>query len=227
MKLDKNMEQGLKLMNERRYEEAARAFDQAIERDPVNPVGYTNFGNLLIAVQQPERSLAFFEKALQLDPEFASAAFGYGNALFEWRSIRKRWPGLKRPGKPAWMTVIFFYMIGLCCLQLEQSGRALAAFQRAVELNASDTEARFQYGLILAKLGQIEAAEKQLGQVLKDDGPGGRHADAYYNLGVIAMYKDDAKEASRCFEEALKRQSGHMLAAHALAELKKRKEEKH
>lgn len=227
MKLDKNMEQGLKLMNERRYEEAARAFDQAIERDPVNPVGYTNFGNLLIAVQQPERSLAFFEKALQLDPEFASAAFGYGNALFELAKYKEAMAWFEKARKAGLDDGDVFYMIGLCCLQLEQSGRALAAFQRAVELNASDTEARFQYGLILAKLGQIEAAEKQLGQVLKDDGPGGRHADAYYNLGVIAMYKDDAKEASRCFEEALKRQSGHMLAAHALAELKKRKEEKH
>lgn len=224
--MDNKMEQGLEFMRARRYEDAARAFDQAIQADPGNPTGYTNFGNLLIAVHQPDRSPAFFEKALQLDPRFAPAIFGYGNAFFEMARYGEALEWFEKARKAGLNDGDIFYMMALCCEQLKQPGRALAAYQRAVELNGSDTEARFQYGLMLAKLGQVDPAEKQFLQVLKDDGLAGRHADAYYNLGVIAMYRDDDREASRCFSQALKLQSGHMLAAHALAELKKRKEDK-
>ena len=76
-------EQGLAYIKEKRYEDAAQAFNQAIENDPKNPIGYTNFGNLLIGIHESEKAIAFFEKALDLDENYGAAQYGLGNAFFE------------------------------------------------------------------------------------------------------------------------------------------------
>lgn len=54
--------QGIEYMQEGKYEEAAKCFAQAIEENPKEPIYYINFGNLLSAVGDPERAIAFLPK---------------------------------------------------------------------------------------------------------------------------------------------------------------------
>lgn len=42
-----------------------------------------------------------------------------------------------------------------------------------------------------------------------------KHSDAYYNLGVIALYEEDLSGALDHFEKALEIQPEHVLAANA------------
>ena len=44
MVMDYN-EIGIKAFQEKRYEDAAQAFNDAIEQSPIDAVGYINFGN--------------------------------------------------------------------------------------------------------------------------------------------------------------------------------------
>ena len=99
-------------------------------------------------------------------------------------------------------------------MNLEQPRLALPYLMRSVELNGEDTEARFQYGLCLAKTEAYKEAIDQLETVVEQDP---EHADAYYNLGVAyAGYSDDAEKARSCFEKALEVQPDHMLAGYGL-----------
>ena len=43
---------GIKAFQEKRYEDAAQAFTQAIEANPEEAIGYINFGNLLAAMME-------------------------------------------------------------------------------------------------------------------------------------------------------------------------------
>nr|WP_290443480.1 tetratricopeptide repeat protein [Sporolactobacillus kofuensis] len=215
------MEQVQQLIAERKFEQAAKALDLAISEHPEDPAGYTNFGNLLVTMGESPRSFAFFEKALSIDPLYASASFGYGNALFELDRYQEALDRFNEAQKSGLDGGDLFYMIGRSALELGHSGQALAAFQRAVELNDQDLEARFQYALQLARLGDLDTAEQQFHLVIEGDAT---HADAYYNLGVIAAFQDHNHQAKQYFDRALALNPKHILAANALRTLSEKKD---
>ncbi|HEY9570419.1 MAG TPA: tetratricopeptide repeat protein, partial [Metalysinibacillus sp.] len=55
-------ELGIEAFQEKRYDEAAQAFNDAIEANPEEAVGYINFGNLLAVLNDTERAERFFQK---------------------------------------------------------------------------------------------------------------------------------------------------------------------
>ena len=101
-------------------------------------------------------------------------------------------------------------MLGMVYYQKGEVLYALPHFQRAVELDPEDAEARFQFGLSLAFLEQVDEAIKQFEQAQKLDVT---NPDIYYNLGVAFAYKDDDEKALAMFEKALDLQADHLLAA--------------
>ena len=69
-------EEGIKALQEKRYEDAVKAFTEAIEQNPEDPIGYINFGNVLAAMNDIERAERFFQKAITLDEKAATAYYG-------------------------------------------------------------------------------------------------------------------------------------------------------
>lgn len=61
--MDKNT-QGIAYMQEQKYEEAAKLFNDVIEENPIDPLGYINFGNLLLHLKEYERAKRFLIKHL-------------------------------------------------------------------------------------------------------------------------------------------------------------------
>lgn len=78
---DKN-QLGIQYMQEGKFEEVAKTFSEAIEDNPKDPIVYVNFGNLLAAVSEMDRALKFYERAIELDEETATAYYGAGNIYF-------------------------------------------------------------------------------------------------------------------------------------------------
>lgn len=74
---------GIKAFREKRYEEAAQAFTQAIEGQPNDAIGYVNFGTLLAAMGDIERAERFFQKAITVDEKAATAYYGLANLYYE------------------------------------------------------------------------------------------------------------------------------------------------
>ena len=103
-----------------------------------------------------------------------------------------------------------YFMLGMCFVQLDNALLSIPYLMRSVELEPGDTEARFQYGLALAKSGEYKQAIDQLEKVVQQDP---EHADAYYNLGVAygSLYNDTEK-ALIFFEKAIDAQPDHQLA---------------
>src|SRR5699024_4846425 len=71
-------QQAIDYMKKGKYEEAAKCFNALIEEKPDDPVGFVNFGNLLLHMNDLSRAKNFFEKAIQLDADAATAYYGLG-----------------------------------------------------------------------------------------------------------------------------------------------------
>jgi len=55
-----------------------RIWRLALEKDPKNPVIYTNIGYLYLKADQPEQGLSYLKKALSLDAKFVPALYNLG-----------------------------------------------------------------------------------------------------------------------------------------------------
>lgn len=202
-------EAGIRYMNEQNYEKAAEKFNEAIERNPTDPTGFINFGNLLGIIGEEERALLFFKRAIELDDEAATAYYGAGTILYKQEKFAEA-ASMYAKAVVHLDEADAHFMLGMSYYQIDRLAHALASFKRTVELMPEDVEGRFQYGLCLAKLGEIDEAITQLEYVVNNDSS---HADAYFNLGVAYTYNDRKEDALHAFNQALSIQPDHMLAA--------------
>ena len=107
--MEKNRE-AIRMMQEKKYEEAAKLFNEIIEENPNDPLGYINFGNLLVELQENERAERFFLKAIELDENAATAYYGLGNLYFEQNQFEQ----LQKIFSRHWIKVLRMLMFITC-----------------------------------------------------------------------------------------------------------------
>lgn len=64
-----------------RFEEALRAFEEAVRADPGNPVAHYNVGALKLQIGETDEAIAEFQEAVRLDPEYLKARQNLGTVL--------------------------------------------------------------------------------------------------------------------------------------------------
>lgn len=205
----------IELMKEQKYDEAARIFNEFIENNPTDPVGYVNFGNLLMHMQEYDRAVRFFNKALELDDKTATAYYGLGNVYFEQEKYKKAQHSYQRAITHRLQVSDVYFMLGLSFQYQDANALSLPYLLRAVELEP-DEEKEFQFGLALAQEELLDEAKEMFEKVLTRNK---EHSDAHYNLGVIALYDQDIETSLYHFEEALTYQADHALAANGMKQL--------
>jgi len=211
------LQKAIKLVSERNYEEAAKFFIEYIEEQPTDPVGFVNFANLLTIMNQSEEAERCFLKAIELDDKTATAYYGLGNLYVEKELYPEAEKMFQHCIKLGLVDADVYYLLGMTYVHRKDMMLALPFLQRATELD-KQADTLFQYGLALAQTNYMSEAETVFNEVLQIDR---NHADALYNLGVIAVYQDDTKLALAYFDEALQSQSDHALAKQAKENLVK------
>jgi tetratricopeptide (TPR) repeat protein len=73
--------QALTLQQQRKYEEAAAALREAIERDPNNYFPYLLLGGVQVAMDDPDAAVESYRDVLELNPNATSASVYMAQAL--------------------------------------------------------------------------------------------------------------------------------------------------
>lgn len=193
-------EQGIKAFQEKRYEDAVKAFHDAIEQNPNDPIGYINFGNLLATMNEVDRAERFFQKAITLDETAATAYYGLANLYYnseryiEAAKLYQKSIDFGIEGADA------YYMLAKSFERENQLKLALPYMQRAKELAPEDLQIRLSYGILLCTLEMFDLAKPELEYVIEKDP---KNADAYYNLGVLyAVSTKDTEKTLQLLKEA-------------------------
>lgn len=194
-------ETGIHAMHTGDYEEAAKAFTQAIEQEPENEVGYINFGNLLAIMNDAERAERFFQKALTLNEQAATAYYGLANLYYNQERFEEAAKLYERAIRANLEGADGHYMLSKSLQMTDERKLALPYAQRAHEIAPEDAEITLHYAILLAS-NELFAEAKPLLEQLLEENP--EHADAHFNLGVLfALTQEDPEPALHHLDKAL------------------------
>lgn len=182
---------GILAIQNKDYEQAVIHFNNAIEEEPNNPLGYINFGNLLARMNEIERAERFFQKALTLDEQSATAYYGLANLYYEQERFEEAAKLYEKAIQFNIQGADAYFMLGKCFERLGNPKLALPYLQRAAELEPEDIQIRLSYGIGLAALEMFKEAEPEFVYVIHEDI---NNADAHYNLGVLYAVSTDRTE---------------------------------
>ncbi|MDM5334620.1 tetratricopeptide repeat protein [Ureibacillus composti] len=191
---------GIKAFQEKRYEDAAKAFTEAIENNPDEAIGYINFGNLLAVMNDEERAERFFQKAITIDETAATAYYGLANLYYNAERFIEAAKLYQKSIDHGIEGADAYYMLAKSFEREEKVKLALPYMQRAAELAPDDLQIRLSYGILLCSLEMFDLAKVELEYVLEKDE---KNADAHYNLGVLyAVSTEQSDQALHHLKEA-------------------------
>ncbi len=156
-----------------------------------------NQGARLLASQRPGEAMTSLQEAQRLDPDNVAIAINLGGAYIMQRKYRQAVPILERavelePGNAmAWMNLAAAYLGRLELSTRATQDRAIAAFERAVQLDGTLHNVHYNLGLIYHDRGENLRACAHFQRVLEIH-PADR--DARYWLKRLQQSHDNEQQ---------------------------------
>jgi len=176
-------------------------FLRAVNVTSDNKLARNNLGIQLEAQGKPDEAIVQYQKALEIDPNYADARLDLGNALFsqgkveeavkEYSAILKADPENKKAS------------IGVANA-LAKKGRgdvAASEYAKILESDPNNADAHYNLGLMLSKQGKLDEAAEHYRKAL-DINP--NYAKAHNNLGTLLTQQNKPDEALPHYQEAIR-----------------------
>ncbi len=137
------------------------------------------------------------------DPLYSLTLMRQGSVLFQQGEYQEALNRFTQADRIAPGNATIQNMIGLCHLKMDDHAQALDAFNRALDLIPSFTDARNNRGVTYLSLGQYRLAEVDFLAVLGDSTYPHRW-EVYYNLGTTYQRRGQLAAAEENFRKALR-----------------------
>jgi tetratricopeptide (TPR) repeat protein len=167
------------------YELAVQAFNDAIEQKPKDPTADVNRGTLLQSMNDSDRALRFYDRALMIDNTSVSAYYAKGALFFAADKLVEAEESLRAALLYGLDDADLHFKLGMTYQKPGDPVRGLPRLLRASELNGVDIEIAFQYGLALAQNEKLQEAVVMFEHVLMLDET---HTDARYNYAIALAF---------------------------------------
>jgi tetratricopeptide (TPR) repeat protein len=149
--------------------------------DKNNWFAYNNLGIVRAEERRFDEAVAFFEKTLQLQPDFAEAHYNLGNVLGDTGCIDKAISQYQQAVrlKPAYVKAHYYLAVSL--LARGELDNAIAHFGEALKVKPDYVEAHNDLGVALFNKGRVEDAIRHFQEALRQKPD---YADARNNLAA-------------------------------------------
>ncbi len=160
---------GNKLFDEKKYEEAAQAYEAIIAKNPDAFIIYKNVGNCWFELQQYDKAEAAYRKVLEKSPTDPDILLLIGNCYANRGDADKamEWYGKIEFEKINDPTVLF--NIGAGYTKQSRFEEALKYFKRSVEVQKDFLDGLYQLGLTYLAMGKNAEAVPPFEDYLKYD----------------------------------------------------------
>jgi tetratricopeptide (TPR) repeat protein len=168
-------------------------------------------------IEDLERLVQLYRKAIELDPEYAHAHNGLGNALRDKGRVDEAIALYRKAIELDPKLVNAHNGLGDALRDKGGVDAAIAEYRKAIELDPKLVNAHNGLGDALRDKGGVDAAIAEYRKAIELDP---KSAVAHFDLGMALKARGDLDEAERAFREAVRLDGEHHLAAiDALAEL--------
>ncbi len=209
-----------------RLDEAGKLYGMAIEMDPTVAEAHYGLGRVLAAKGDAAASVEPLERACELGPRFGAAHYALALTYRNLGEREKAEQHLElyqqdRYGIPATADPLLaevtaleagayvYLRRGIEFNEANRIGEAIAAHEKAIELEPDLVRARMNLVILYGRTGNFGEANKHYHAALATGAP---HAELHYNFGVLATKVDRPREAKAAFSEALKLDPHYALA---------------
>lgn len=205
--LEKNAQQwlneGITLLNLKRYEEALAAFEQAIHLDPNLAVAYNRKGAALRGLNRYEEALVACERAIRLDPNYVQAYNAMGLTLHNLNRYEDALAAYKQAIRldSNYAIAIVYNNMGNTLSELKRYEDALAVYEQAIRLDPNFALAYDNMGNTLGDLKQYEEALAAYEQATCLDPD---YALAYYGKCYVLYALKRYEQALAAVEQAIR-----------------------
>jgi tetratricopeptide (TPR) repeat protein len=210
--------EGLKALDERRYEAAAQAFTKAIEADANDYSAHFNLALAYGFLNKDAEGIAEYRKTLELKPGLAAAEINEGMLLFRQKRPAEALPLLDDAVQQKPKDFQARYYLAQCELETGALPNAEENFRAAIEINAASAAAELGLAHALADQKQLAAAAPHFRQAAQLDAG---HRDALLELAELYEKNKQIPEALAIYKEfptdaAVQEHAGELMLANNL-----------
>ena len=191
---------------------------QRLIREAPSAKAYLVYGTVLMGLGRGEESLAAFDRGLELGPTRATEG-----ALLSNRAMCRMqndgdpqlcladWERALTLVDPEDLNAERYFNLGVLRVMAEQPERAVEAYTRCLEFDASYAPALYNLGVILSQLDRVDEAERTLLQLQQLDP---QFANLEFRLALLDMRRAEtqARSGEAAPEDALRRALAHFDA---------------
>lgn len=203
-------------LNEARYNEAIKAYQQAIELDSLFAEAHCYLGNAYYHLANNSEAVSFYQRAILLDstfiPSYHNIAVAYGQDGLYPEAIAQLQKALRiDPGVAgSYRFLAYFYK------EQGDYDRAEETLLQAIEADSADVQSLQTLGNFYRLLGRHQEAEAALLRAVRVDPTS---AESLRELGLIYTNSERYREAEEMLLQAIKIDPANSKAHHNLATL--------
>ena len=191
---------------------------RAAEFDPGNPEAVLKLARVLRTVERNDEALALFQKYRELVPGDVQVLAHIGSCL----SAMGRYEEAETYFRQALARLddpVTHYNMGLLLSVTGRLDAAIAEYQRALERDPLQVDARGNLAIALVRQGKLDRAAKELTTLIEQDPD---NASAHTNLGLVLLQQGHREQARAQLQDALRLDPTLAQAAEALRSLNAR-----
>ncbi len=188
------------------FKEAEDIYNRILEDNPRSAEAYSGLGYLNEFHEgvrygdgfPAEKSITFYIKALEIQPDMSMAWFRLGNVYEKGGSYGKALEAYRRAKEITPAMKLTSYNSGICYSKLGKVEAAERQFLEVLELDPDFADAHFRLAVLYAEKRDYGKAVEEYKEVLRINP---RDADAHFNLGQIYRgYAEKPEEAAEHFK---------------------------
>jgi len=183
------------------YSDAETLYRTTIERNRNCWMAYGNLGVALVQKGQVDEAIVYYQKALEIKPDYAEAHSNLGTALLQKGQVDEAIAHCEKALEIEPDFADAHGNLGNALLQKGQVDGAIAQYQKALEIKPDKADAHGNLGNALLQKGQVGEAitHDRKALEIKPD-----YADAHINLGNALLQKGQMDEAITHYQMALR-----------------------
>lgn len=200
---------GETLLELKRYEDALKVYNRAVELKPEYTEAWQGQGNTLFELKRYQDALDAYDKAIQIKPDYWQAWNGRGKALDRLQQYEEAINSYDSALKIQADNLEAWNGRGNSLIKLQQYSEAIASFDKALKLKPDYSPAWYQRGWALHNLRQYEEAVKSYDKAVEYEP---ESAESWYQRGNALINQQKYREAVESYDKAVQFQPNYYQA---------------